>query len=254
MTKKKTSLPGKRGQDGTGETGPEVARAGESGVEKPLQAYVDQVAQRLLAAVDPKAAGDDATRRLVAEAVAAEARAERDMELLRGKVSWLRERAVRDDVTELLNHRGFMEALRQCLARSRRYGEPGALLILEIDDYLLTIKAHGGTAGDYMLAAIANILRTRFREVDYMARVEAGRFAVVLTMADREDAKRRAEILADYMNGLVVPWQGYEIPVRTNMGVTHFGQHDSTDDVLHRVEADLEARRSSITELKYPAE
>ena len=190
----------------------------------------------------------------VDETDSATARVERELALLRGRVSWLEERAVRDEITDLLNNRGFMEALRRCLARARRYGEPGALLFLDIDDYATVIEAHGETAGDYMLAAIANILRTRFREVDYMARVDVDRFAVLLTLTGREDAKRRAEVLEEYLNALVVPWQGCEIPVRTNLGITHFGQHDSTEDVLQNVEADLEARKRGTTELCHPAE
>lgn len=219
-----------------------MARAGESGGEQPIETYVDQVAERLLAATDPKGSPDEATQRLLAEGLAAAARAERELALLRGKVSWLKERAVRDEATDLLNHRGFMEALRRCLARARRYGETGALLIVDINDYTSVIEVHGRTAGDYMLAAIGNILRTRFREVDYMARIDTGRFAVLLTLTGHEDAKRRAEMLEEHLNGLVVPWKGYEIPVRTHLGITHFGQHDSTEDVLLRVEADIETR------------
>lgn len=246
---RKTRRPGDRRKRGTG-----VARGAETGGDTLIEAYVDRVAERLLAAADPEAAGDDATTRVLAEGLAATARAERELALLRGKVAWLMERAVRDEVTDLLNHRGFMEALHRCLGRARRYGEPGALLFLDIDDYTTVLEAHGGTAGDYMLAAIANILRTRFREVDYMARIDTGRFAVLLTLADREDAKRRAGMLEDYLNGLVVPWRGCEIPVRTTMAITHFGQHDSTDDVVRRVEADLEARRPTVTPLRHPAE
>lgn len=168
--------------------------------------------------------------------------------------AWLEARSVRDDVTDLLNRRGLMEALRRCLARAARYGEPGALLFIDIDDCPAAAAAHGETATDYMLAAIANILRTRFREVDDMARVDAGRFAILLTMAGREDAIGRAGMLEDYLNRLAVPWRGREIPVRATIGIAHFDPQDSAGDVVDRAEADLESRNPPTAQLRHPAE
>jgi diguanylate cyclase (GGDEF)-like protein len=221
---------------------------------EPPPLYVDRVAERLLASIDPAAPTDSSTRRMLADALAMAARVERSIALQRARIAWLMDRTVRDDVTDLLNRRGFTDALRVSLARARRFGETGALIYLEIDDFPEIQETYGKPAGDYVLAAVGNILRTRFREIDYTARVDSGRFAVLLTMIDSEDAQRRAAAMVGFVNSLAVPWQGQDIAVRLRVGLAHFDRNDEEASLLERVEADLEASGENVMRFLRSAE
>jgi diguanylate cyclase (GGDEF)-like protein len=215
---------------------------------------LQETAKELMAALDPAASSEESVRRMLEDALARALRAEAALEETERRMEWLNSQNMHDEVTGLLNRRGFREALRRGLARSRRYGETGALLLVELGGYEQIVEDSGREAADYMLTAIANILNTRFREVDYVARLNDGRFAVQLLLIGQEDARRRAAMLKGYLDELVVPWQGKDIPVGVRLALAFYGQQDSADDLLERAEAELEERESRIAHLRHPAE
>jgi len=93
----------------------------------------------------------------------------------------IEEQAVRDGLTGLFNHRAFYERLAAELTRSRRYGHPVGLLMIDIDDFKGFNDRHGHLAGDEVLRAVARILVADLRrEVDTACRYGGEEFAVIL--------------------------------------------------------------------------
>jgi len=207
-----------------------------------------------LVAVDPDASCDDSMHHTMEATLARALRAEESLARAEQRLEWLESRNVQDEATGLLNRRGFRDGLRRGVARARRYGETGALLLLDLIRYEGIVEEHGAGAGDYTLTAIANILQIRFRDVDYVARLESGRFAVQLVLIGEEDARRRAATLKGYLDELEVPWQGVDIPIQVRIGLVHYGQNDMAEDLLERAEAELEEREQRIARLRRPAE
>jgi PAS domain S-box-containing protein len=81
----------------------------------------------------------------------------------------LRHLADHDDLTGLINRRRFQEELQRHLAEGRRYGLRGALLVLDLDGFKEVNDTHGHSAGDRVLCAVADALRSRLRESDIVA-------------------------------------------------------------------------------------
>jgi GGDEF domain-containing protein len=91
------------------------------------------------------------------------------------------EQAVHDGLTGLYNHRYFYGRLSQEITRAHRYGEPVALLMLDIDDFKLVNDAHGHPVGDEVLRAISQVIRTQARrDLDLVARYGGEEFALLL--------------------------------------------------------------------------
>ena len=210
--------------------------------------------EKLLASIDPQASKDESVRRVIEDSLGRAVQAEERLARAERRVEWLESRNVSDEVTGLLNRHGFGDALHRSLARSRRYGETGALLLLDLPRYEEITEAHGAGAGDYVLTAIANILQRRFRDVDYIARLEGGRFAILLVVINRDDARRRAAMLKGYLDDVAVPWHGADIPVRARIGLVDYAQNDIAEDILERAEAELEEREQRVARLRNPAE
>jgi diguanylate cyclase (GGDEF)-like protein len=72
--------------------------------------------------------------------------------------SWrnqLRHLADHDALTGLLNRRGIDRALAQHVARGRRYGRQGALLVLDLDGFKAVNDTLGHAAGDELIVTCA---------------------------------------------------------------------------------------------------
>ena len=197
---------------------------------------------------------DETMRRMVDNAPARAAAAEEALEAAERRLQWLESRNSYDEVTGLLNRRGLKEALRYDLARARRYGDTGALMLVDVMGYEAVREEHGRDAANYLLTAVGNILQTRFREVDRIGSMEGGRFAAALTLIGHDDARKRAAMLKGYLDEVEVPWQGRNIPVKVRIGLAFYGQRDAVDDLLERAEAELEEREQRVARLRHLAE
>jgi len=109
----------------------------------------------------------------------------------------LLEMADRDPLTGLLNRRGLHSAMQSHLARCRRTGPVGALLMLDLDGFKAVNDTLGHAGGDGLLVACAEALRGRLRETDTIARLGGDEFAVLLPDEAREGAEIAAQALID---------------------------------------------------------
>jgi diguanylate cyclase (GGDEF)-like protein len=100
------------------------------------------------------------------------------------------ERAVRDGLTGLYNHRHFYQCLRAELARATRSGECVSLLMLDIDDFKHLNDAHGHQAGDEVLQAVARAIDSCVRtDVDLAARYGGEEFVVIIPAVGAEGSE-----------------------------------------------------------------
>ena len=126
----------------------------------------------------------------------------------------LRHLADHDPLTGLLNRRGFETALAAHVARARRYGAAGALLVIDLDGFKDVNDTHGHHAGDELLVSCGEGLRERLRETDVLARLGGDEFAVLLPV----EYGPRAKLVAEALVG-VVRERGAAVGVTASIGV-----------------------------------
>ncbi len=105
----------------------------------------------------------------------------------------LRSAAVTDGLTGLCNHDHFNRLLEAEMERSRRYGSPLALIMLDMDHFKAINDAYGHLAGNATLEAVAKVLREGIREIDVPARFGGEEFTIILPEARAVDAIQVAE-------------------------------------------------------------
>lgn len=107
------------------------------------------------------------------------------------------ELAIRDPLTGLYNRRYFDEALDQLLAMWHRQDaperQPIAAIMFDVDNFGAFNKLHGHQVGDQVLREIGQLLKSRFRRSDIVARFGGEEFVAVLNGASLDEAVRTAE-------------------------------------------------------------
>lgn len=105
----------------------------------------------------------------------------------------LRDQALRDPLTGLLNRRYLEESLPREAARAARSGEPLALAALDVDRFKRVNDTWGHAAGDQLLRELAQVLNAHVRTSDLVCRVGGEEFVVVLPGTTVVVAAQRAE-------------------------------------------------------------
>ena len=127
-----------------------------------------------------------------------------------------------DKLTGLANRELFQDRLTQAIARAERSGNLVALLFLDLDRFKSINDTLGHLAGDELLIAVAERLKTCVRKIDTIARLGGDEFTIVL-----EDVTMAfdAELVCQkIIKALEVPFEigGQEIYATTSIGVTFF--------------------------------
>jgi diguanylate cyclase (GGDEF)-like protein len=100
----------------------------------------------------------------------------------------LREEAVTDPLTGLVNRRGMYDVLERLLGHSARTGEPLSLAMVDIDHFKEFNDELGHLAGDAALRSLAGLLRAGVRQQDVVARFGGEEFCLLLPATGQEGA------------------------------------------------------------------
>jgi diguanylate cyclase (GGDEF)-like protein/PAS domain S-box-containing protein len=145
-----------------------------------------------------------------------------------------------DPLTGLLNRRGFVRELAQQIAYARRYGDGGAVLFLDLDDFKYVNDTLGHSIGDEVISDLARVVHKRLRETDIFARLGGDEFAVLLPHTAVSEAETVSSSLIEAVRDGCVVSLGEGRRVTVSVGVTGFqqpGKDLTPDDIL--IDADV---------------
>lgn len=128
--------------------------------------------------------------------------------------------AITDELTQLYSRRHFQLSLDEAVRRSVRYGEPVALVLLDLDHFKTVNDTYGHPAGDAVLREVAARMRAVVRDVDLPCRSGGEEFAVILPHTAGAEARVAAERLRATLAArpVVLP-DGRAIDVTASLGV-----------------------------------
>jgi len=104
-----------------------------------------------------------------------------------------RRRAITDEMTGLYNRRFLEESIKERFNNSSMNFRIMSLLMMDLDKIHGINDRHGTKAGDLVINASAEIIRSCLRPGDIPARLAGDEFAVLLPDTDKGDAARVAE-------------------------------------------------------------
>jgi diguanylate cyclase (GGDEF)-like protein len=156
----------------------------------------------------------------------------RETQRLNGK---LREEAVKDRLTGLLNRRGWEEAANRELARSARRDSPVTFLLLDLDKLKPINDTKGHHEGDRVLRETGERMRAALRAGDIIARVGGDEFAALLSDTEAEDTIAVLDRLRE-----ITPGEG-----GFSVGVATWDGTERLEDVQRRCDTALYAAKAT---------
>lgn len=145
-----------------------------------------------------------------------------------------------DELTGLANRRRFMAELRAQFDAFARYGQPAAVIYLDIDRFKAINDDLGHGEGDAALCAVADALRARLRKTDLAARLGGDEFVVLCAHTGAAEAEGFAERLREPLSRALRSFALSDGPASVSVGWAAMAFDDAgPDDVLRRADEGL---------------
>jgi diguanylate cyclase (GGDEF)-like protein len=149
--------------------------------------------------------------------------------------------AMIDPLTGLYNRRFAEQRLHAEVDRSRRYGHPIAVLLLDLNNFKQINDTHGHVAGDMVLKEFAGRLAKSIRVSDLAVRMGGDEFMVLLP----ECPSDQVPSLLGRIGNVEVEFRGARIPVTFCSGFAGFTANETTEQLLDRADKALYAGKRS---------
>jgi diguanylate cyclase (GGDEF)-like protein len=148
-----------------------------------------------------------------------------------------------DALTGLANRATFVHHLRHALAAAQRGAVPFAVLLLDIDHFGSVGDTLGHAVGDLLLQEVATRLTACKGELDLVARLGAGKFAVL--QAEAGEPSAAACLAAKFQHALAAAFRpgGNDVHITASIGVRPY-LPDDTDVRALLAHAGLALRRA----------
>jgi diguanylate cyclase (GGDEF)-like protein len=158
-----------------------------------------------------------------------------------------RRKASLDWLTGLYNRRWLDEVLPRQMRRSTGCGTALSMILIDVDHFKQFNDTYGHQAGDFVLFALARLMRQHLRPTDMTARYGGEEFVAVLPDTDREGAYTVAERLRESVSEfpLVLPDETRLSGVTISMGVAEMEPGQTMEKFIEQADVALYRAKAS---------
>jgi diguanylate cyclase (GGDEF)-like protein len=167
-------------------------------------------------------------------------------EELRQQKEQAEHKARTDPLTGVPNRRAFTELARVEIERAQRFGQPLALIAIDLDHFKSINDGHGHAVGDAVLVDFATLVQAQLRVIDQLARIGGEEFVLLLPGTDAKGAQQVAERIRRLLEQRVMPIPGGSLRYTSSFGIAELElQHPGLDRWLARADAALYAAKGN---------
>ena len=165
----------------------------------------------------------------------------------------LKEMAVKDGLTGILNRKGFQNFIQKEFHRAKRYHRPLSLIMIDVDNFKKINDSIGHQAGEYVRLELAGCLKRSIRQADIVFRYGGDEFVILLPDTDMEQAKMLLKRVLSDVEKHAFDWESHQMNVKISCGISTTGElenHEDEKDLISKADTRLySAKRSQ--DLKY---
>jgi diguanylate cyclase (GGDEF)-like protein/PAS domain S-box-containing protein len=141
-----------------------------------------------------------------------------------------------DGLTGLYNHRGFLELAAREFSAALRYHRPLAILTFDADGLKQVNDTLGHTAGDKVLALVAQAAAAQIRGVDVLARCGGDEFVILLPQTQPHQALPIAERIRKSVAAMRMETDKGPLGVTVSVGIAEMWREPEDESVARVVQ------------------
>jgi len=151
-----------------------------------------------------------------------------DRKVAEGHLVWMVDH---DPLTNIFNRRYFLHTFEQQLKVAERYGERGAILFLDLDQFKYVNDTSGHKSGDELLIIVSDTLKKITRTSDTLARLGGDEFAILIPETTTKGAIQLAVKILNELQFINFKPAGHTHNISASIGIitfpeTGFNIHD----------------------------
>ena len=137
-----------------------------------------------------------------------------------------------DELTGLLNMRGFSIAANRLFGQALRYSRAVSVLMIDSDNLKAVNDAHGHEAGNRLLRQLTRLVHAELRFTDVMARYGGDEFIVLLPETPPKGALEVADRIRDAVAGAPLEMDGKHVSCTVSIGIAGYPADGNTLDAV----------------------
>ncbi len=158
---------------------------------------------------------------------------------LRERCRQQQSRLMLDPLTQVYSRYAYERRAEEECRRAQRYQRPLSFVIWDIDHFKSVNDSYGHRAGDRALRKLAQFVRSRVRESDFLARVGGEEFVILFPDLGLEPASRAVEKLRMRVERAGFNYRGERVPITISCGLTELRPGDDPESVYERADRAL---------------
>lgn len=157
----------------------------------------------------------------------------------------IRELAIHDELTGVLNRRELIRIAEQEKDRADRHRLPFSLSLIDVDFFKRINDTYGHAAGDQVLKRIANKIEEEMRSSDYFGRYGGEEFLLLLVGSDAAAAASFNERLREAIEALTFDDLPNSPSVTISIGIAQYRFGETIEQTLSRADRSLYAAKDA---------
>jgi diguanylate cyclase len=210
-----------------------------------IQSRLDTIDQHLLRFHDAEKQRFEQAQQMIGALTEKVSALESDGGLLRSRLEETQKQAMRDVLTGIPNRQAYEERLASEIARCKRYGTPLSMVVWDVDKFKTINDNYGHAGGDRVLKVVAEMLSSRVRETDFVARFGGEEFVMLMPETGVEAAVQVANKLRSDIEQTPFHFHDTRVVVTISAGVAQYHKDELVNSLFERADAALYAAKDA---------
>ncbi len=161
---------------------------------------------------------------------------ENEADELRLQVHKKQQLAMKDVLTGVYNRAAYEDRIVEEMSRSKRNSTPLSIVLIDCDKFKFINDNFGHKAGDLVLKKVADVMKSRARSSDFLARYGGDEFIVLLPDTAEDGAKTFAEGVRQKVANAGFNDSGRPLDITISSGLTVVQEGDTAETAFERAD------------------